>query len=304
LAVSTAYSTITIDHEAAIEASPAVALGDAPATVVMPTPERAGVQPCAGRAHARTEPIAEGRRMADGGPDTPDDNELTARAVCGDAAAFDQLVRRHGTYVTAYARAFTRGHADHHILAQDAWIKAFEALKRGKYRSGVFRAWMTTITKNLCKDWARRQRSVGTLDGVDVADPAGTVEDELVAVEDRTEHAAATAVLFAATERGLSRLAREHPRHCTVLLLVVAPDLIDPLRTVLVNACQAAGIDPAQALELAHSGELTGSNARDRIANLLDITTDNVKVILNRARKYLRADLAQELGEAGGLTDA
>lgn len=93
------------------------------------------------------------------GPDEPDDSVLVDRALAGDRASFGRLVRRYERLLFRIVGGFLRNPADVEEVAQEAFIRAFEALPT--FRPGApFRPWLAQIATRLCYDrLRRRQRS-------------------------------------------------------------------------------------------------------------------------------------------------
>jgi RNA polymerase sigma-70 factor (ECF subfamily) len=96
------------------------------------------------------------------------DRELVDRARTGDRAAFTELVRRYGPRVRRLARQLVRGHADADDVAQEAFVRAHQALPRFDGRSEFF-TWIYRIAVNLSLN---RARSLAVRRHVDVDDPA------------------------------------------------------------------------------------------------------------------------------------
>lgn len=95
------------------------------------------------------------------------DRELVDRARAGDRAAFAELVRRYGPRVRRLARQLVRGHADADDVAQEAFVRAQQALPRFDGRSEFF-TWIYRIAVNLSLN---RARSLAVRRNVDVDDP-------------------------------------------------------------------------------------------------------------------------------------
>ena len=126
------------------------------------------------------------------------DAELVARAKRGDAAAYEELVRRHQAIAFRTAYLVAGNDADAQEAAQDAFVKAYRAL--GRFRRGApFRPWLLQIVANEARN---RRRSAGRRQGLvlravaDAApgDAAPSPEAALVSAERREE-------LMAALER-------------------------------------------------------------------------------------------------------
>ena len=86
-----------------------------------------------------------------------DDGELVTRAQQGDVAAYEELVRMYQgiAFRTAYLLAGST--ADAEEAAHDAFLKAFNALRRFR-RGASFRPWLLAIVANEARN---RRRSAG-----------------------------------------------------------------------------------------------------------------------------------------------
>ena len=86
-----------------------------------------------------------------------DDGELVTRAQQGDVAAYEELVRMYQgiAFRTAYVLAGST--ADAEEAAHDAFLKAFNALRRFR-RGAPFRPWLLAIVANEARN---RRRSAG-----------------------------------------------------------------------------------------------------------------------------------------------
>lgn len=119
------------------------------------------------------------------------DRELVDKAKAGDSAAFTELVRRYAPRVRRLTRHLVRGHADADDVAQEAFVRAHQALPRFDGRSEFF-TWLYRIVVNLSLNRARSlavRRSVaiddpaveGSLMSKDGRDPATTLEHRRIA---------------------------------------------------------------------------------------------------------------------------
>ena len=120
-------------------------------------------------------------------------NELPA-AARGDRAAYGRIVAACQNVVTAVALAITRDVPASEDIAQDAFLAAWQNLKRLQNPSS-FLPWLRQITRNLARDHLRANRN-RPLDGEGAeiaislaADPSPTPVQQLV--EDEREQAAA-----------------------------------------------------------------------------------------------------------------
>lgn len=85
-----------------------------------------------------------------------DDDMLVKQSRDGDLDAFEELVKRYEGKVYTVAYRFMGNHADASDLAQEAFIKAFQALTSFRGDSS-FATWLYRITANACRDEIRKQ---------------------------------------------------------------------------------------------------------------------------------------------------
>ena len=111
---------------------------------------------------------------------TPTDPELVERALAGSQDAFRQLVDRHGRAVFNLVARMVREDGIAEELAQDAFVKAFAAL-RSYDPAYKFSNWILRIAHNVAIDHLRRVRP-GV---VSIDDPSDN--DVSDALEDRRE---------------------------------------------------------------------------------------------------------------------
>jgi RNA polymerase sigma factor (sigma-70 family) len=128
----------------------------------------------------------------------PPELDLVARAKRGDADAYESLLRLHEHVAFRTAYAIVGSAADAEEVAQEAFVKAYNALPRFRF-GAPFRPWLLRIVANEARN---RRRTLGRRAGLllraadDAAsgDPARSPEAELVDAESRAE-------LFAAVNR-------------------------------------------------------------------------------------------------------
>ena len=80
-------------------------------------------------------------------PSPADEEALVRRARRGDLAAYDELVRRYHERIYATIYHMTANHEDANDLAQESFIKAFQALKSFKGGSSFY-TWLYRIAVN------------------------------------------------------------------------------------------------------------------------------------------------------------
>ena len=91
----------------------------------------------------------------DGGEKAPDDRPVRARR--GDARAYESLVEEHQAIAFRTAYLITGSAADAEEAVQEAFVRAWLALKR--FRQGSeFRPWLLTIVANEARNRVRNRR--------------------------------------------------------------------------------------------------------------------------------------------------
>jgi RNA polymerase sigma-70 factor (ECF subfamily) len=94
-----------------------------------------------------------------GSADSDAEEALVRRCLAGDRPAFDALVLAYRTRVYALARLALGSAEDAHDVAQETFVRAYEALPRYRHR-GLFRVWIYTIAANLCRNRLKARRPV------------------------------------------------------------------------------------------------------------------------------------------------
>ena len=93
----------------------------------------------------------------------PDDEQLVARLLGGDGAAFDVLVRRYQRPIYWLALRYVGNDADAKDVAQRALVQAF--VKIGQLRAGAsFRSWVYRMAANLSLNLVRDRKPQTQLD--------------------------------------------------------------------------------------------------------------------------------------------
>jgi RNA polymerase sigma factor RpoE len=101
-------------------------------------------------------------------PTPLEEMELVRRARRGDLPAYDELVRRYQERIYATVYHMTANHEDANDLAQEAFIKAFQALRSFKGGSSFY-TWVYRIAVNKTINFLkqRRNKSQMSLDDLD-----------------------------------------------------------------------------------------------------------------------------------------
>jgi RNA polymerase sigma-70 factor (ECF subfamily) len=119
--------------------------------------------------------------------DEDSDDALLLRTAQGDRNAFRLLVRRHQGMVTRFAiRMLSGDRAAAEDVGQEAFLRLYHSAPDYAAR-GELRAFLLTITRNLCRDQLRRSRPTEPLDA-DFDRPDPQPAGEAVALSrERTE---------------------------------------------------------------------------------------------------------------------
>ncbi len=89
--------------------------------------------------------------------DADNDAYLIERALENDIAAFESLVERYQTRITAYAARMLGDVDEAEDVAQETFIKAYRSLDSFRGASS-FSTWLYRIATNLCIDRARAKK--------------------------------------------------------------------------------------------------------------------------------------------------
>ncbi len=112
---------------------------------------------------------------------TPDDEwALVRRAQREDTQAFDELVRRYQERIYATVYHMTSNHEDANDLAQDAFIKAYRALKSFKGDSSFY-TWLYRIAVNKTINFLKQRKSRVLL-SLDDMDSSAERDPDMVAL--------------------------------------------------------------------------------------------------------------------------
>jgi RNA polymerase sigma factor (sigma-70 family) len=121
----------------------------------------------------------------DSGSDATEERALVARAQSGDLEAYDALVRRHQERVYATIYHMTSNHEDAADLAQETFVKAFQALKSFKGDSSFF-TWLYRIGVNKTINHLKQRKHRGQVSLNDLDVNVENDPDLVALVSDRT----------------------------------------------------------------------------------------------------------------------
>jgi RNA polymerase sigma-70 factor (ECF subfamily) len=95
----------------------------------------------------------------------PSDEEVVARVLGGDTAAFELLMRRHNQKLYRVARAILREDGEAEDVMQDAYVRAYEHLDQFAGRA-KFSTWLTRIAVHEALARLRRRNRTDALESI------------------------------------------------------------------------------------------------------------------------------------------
>ncbi|HEX6906826.1 MAG TPA: sigma-70 family RNA polymerase sigma factor [Terriglobales bacterium] len=94
---------------------------------------------------------------------------LLRRCLTGDAAAWEDIVRRYQRRIYNICYRFAGSAEDADDLTQEVFIKMYKTLDSYDVDRGAFTTWVTTITRNLLVDHFRKGKHDRLTDSLDAA---------------------------------------------------------------------------------------------------------------------------------------
>jgi RNA polymerase sigma-70 factor (ECF subfamily) len=191
-----------------------------------------------------------------------EERELLRRLRAGDERAFDELVRAWHPLLVRLARRFVSSDAIAEEVAQEAWLGLLTGLERFEQRSSL-RTWVVRIVVN-------RAISRGVREGRSV--PESALEDRPVPAAEAFTAAGAWAAPPPAPPHDRAEQAEARAA------LLAALDGLPERQRAAVLLRDVAGL----------SGE--------EVAEALELSPGNVRVLLHRGRGHLRDALTEQWG--------
>ena len=166
-------------------------------------------EPISGKAgDAAKKPPAE--TTAESAPAEIEEMELVKRARKGDLGAYDQLVRRYQERIYATIYHMTSNHEDANDLAQEAFIKGFQALKSFKGGSSFY-TWVYRIAVNKTINFLKQRKNRSQMSLNDLDFNAEHDPDLVALVSDKTpRREAGLAELQEKLNGAMQRLSEPH----------------------------------------------------------------------------------------------
>ncbi|MFM7242439.1 MAG: sigma-70 family RNA polymerase sigma factor [Opitutia bacterium] len=143
----------------------------------------------------------------------PDDLTLVRRAQGGDEAAYDELVRRYQRQIYGVIYHMTSHHEDANDLTQEAFVKAWQALKSFKGDASFF-TWLYRIAINRTLNHLKQRNYLASKHGMSLNDLDVEAEhhpDLVALVSDKTpRRALALEELKEKLNAAMQRLSENH----------------------------------------------------------------------------------------------
>jgi RNA polymerase sigma factor (sigma-70 family) len=140
----------------------------------------------------------------------PEERALVARAKEGDMGAYDDLIRRYQERIYATIYHMTSNHDDANDLAQESFIKAYQALKSFKGDSSFF-TWIYRIAVNKTINFLKQRKNRMHMSLNDLDFNAENDPDLVALVSDRTPRRDANlAELQEKLNEAMQKLSEDH----------------------------------------------------------------------------------------------
>jgi RNA polymerase sigma-70 factor (ECF subfamily) len=199
-----------------------------------------------------------------------DDGALLVGLRAGDAAAFEELVKRYHGSLIKIALMYVRDRAVAEEVVQETWLAALEGVDRFEGRSSL-KTWLFRIATN-------RAKSRGVREGRQVAISALAGPDEPEVPLER----------FLPPDDPRRPLGWAAPPRAWPEQQLISSETVQHVRDAI------AKLPPAQQAVIGLR-DIEGLSAEE-VAVALDISAGNERVILHRARSRLRRDLEEYFG--------
>ncbi len=126
---------------------------------------------------------------------------LLRRCLTGDAAAWEDIVRRYQRRIYNICYRFAGSADDADDLTQEVFIKMYKTLNSYDVERGAFLTWVTTITRNLLVDHFRKGKHDRLTDSLD-ATPAQEEEGRSLGAQIEDKSTASPAEQVRSREAG------------------------------------------------------------------------------------------------------
>jgi len=111
----------------------------------------------------------------------PDDAELMLQIQQRDEGAFKQLLNRHLAPLNRFAVRMLGNNQDAEDVVQEAFLRAWKNANQWQPSQGKLTTWLHSITRHLCIDFHRRDKSTKQTEVSALLQSDGTPEEHLAA---------------------------------------------------------------------------------------------------------------------------
>jgi len=212
------------------------------------------------------------QKGGDGEPLGTEDASVVQRLRDGDESAFALLVERYGPSMLRVARMYVRDRAVAEEVVQETWLAVLSGIDRFEGRSSL-KTWIFRILSNRAKTRGERE--------------GRTVPFSAVATAEATESEPAVDVDRFLGPDSATPYAWANPPRAWTQDEVIKRETLDVLRHAIEE------LPPAQR-EVIRLRDIEGWSAGE-VADALDVTDVNQRVLLHRARSKVRGALEEYL---------
>jgi RNA polymerase sigma-70 factor, ECF subfamily len=213
-----------------------------------------------------------GRGKAEGASSRSDDAAIVARLRDGDESAFVELIDRYGATMLRVAQMYVRDRASAEEVVQEAWLAVLNGIDRFEERSSL-KTWLFRILTNRAK--TRGERDARSLPFSALAGAEGEADEPAVDPDRFLGPDSATPGAWAAPPRAWPEdrvLAGE-----TLGVIESAIEMLPEAQREVIRLRDVEGWSPME------------------VADALEITDGNQRVLLHRARSKVRSALEDYL---------
>lgn len=219
------------------------------------------------------------RGKAGGGAPSPDDAAIVARLRDGDESAFVELIDRYAATMLRVAQMYVKDRASAEEVVQETWLAVLNGIDRFEERSSL-KTWLFRILTNRAK--TRGQRDARSLPFSALAGPEAEADEPAVDPDRFLGPDSSTPGAWASPPRAWpeDRLLASETRG----VIETAIDMLPDAQREVIRLRDVEGWSPME------------------VADALEISDGNQRVLLHRARSKVRAALEDYLDPevAGG----
>lgn len=198
-------------------------------------------------------------------PHATQDHELVERLRAGDEAAFTELVDTYGAALLGVARMYVKDRAAAEEVVQETWLGVLQGIDRFEERSSL-KTWIFRILTNRAKTRGEREGRTVPFSALGGADDEASVDpDRFLGPEDAQPGAWAAPPRAWPHEAALDRE--------TLAVIKMAIEMLPPAQREVIRLRDVLGF------------------TAEEVAEALQISGGNQRVLLHRARSKVRAAL-------------